>query len=44
MGRSYMLRFSDRGWAFQIHIYVGTRASAATRTTALRILDSFRKD
>jgi hypothetical protein len=41
MGRSYMLRFSDRGWAFQIHVSFGSRASAATRATALRILDSF---
>jgi hypothetical protein len=42
MGRSYMLRFSDRGWAFQIHIYFGNRANAATRAIALRVLDSFK--
>jgi hypothetical protein len=38
-----MIRFSDRGWAFQIHVYLGSRASAATRATVLRVLDSFRK-
>jgi len=42
LGRSYMLRFRESGRFFQIHIAFGTRASTATRTAALRILDSFR--
>ena len=41
MGRSYMLRFSDGGWAFQIHVALGRRATAATRAAVLRTLDSF---
>lgn len=42
LGRTYMLRFSDAGWAFQIQIALGSHASRATRTAALRVLDSFR--
>ncbi len=39
-GPSYMLRFRAAGRAFQIHIAFGRRASASTRATVLRILDS----
>jgi hypothetical protein len=42
LGRSYMLHFRESGRFFQIHVAFGTRASTATRTTVLRILDSFR--
>jgi len=42
MGPSYMIRFSDGGWAYQIHVYLGLNATTETRQTALRILDSFR--
>jgi hypothetical protein len=38
---SYMLRFRESNRFFQIHIAFGHRAGAATRATALRILDSF---
>jgi len=41
MGHSYMVRFRSAGRAFQIHIYLGPKATVATRTTVLRILDSF---
>jgi hypothetical protein len=41
MGHSYMLRFRAAGRAFQIHVYLGSKATAATRLTVLRILDSF---
>jgi len=41
MGHSYMLRFQAAGRAFQIHIYLAPKATAATRATVLRILDSF---
>ena len=40
-GPSYMVRFSQSGWAFQIQIAVGKHASAETRATVLRILNSF---
>jgi hypothetical protein len=39
---SYVLRFSDAKRFFQIHVVIGPRASATTRATVLRILDSFR--
>jgi hypothetical protein len=42
MGHSYALRFRAAGRAFQIHVYLGPRADAATRATVLRILDTFR--
>jgi hypothetical protein len=42
MGHSYALRFRAAGRAFQIHVYLGPRAGAATQATVLRILDSFR--
>ena len=38
---TYRLRFSDAGWAFQIHVALGNKATAATRTAVLRTLDSF---
>jgi hypothetical protein len=41
MGRNYPLRFRAAGRAFQIHVYFGPKATAATRVTVLRILDSF---
>ena len=41
MGASYMVRFRQAGRFFQIHIVLGTRASAARRAGVLRILDSF---
>ncbi len=41
MGRSYMLLFRAAGRAFQVHVYLGPKATAATRVTVLRILDSF---
>jgi hypothetical protein len=37
----YMLRFSDSGWAFQIHVALGMKATAATRIAVLRTLDTF---
>lgn len=39
-GPSYMLRFHEAGRYFQIHVAFGRMASAATRATTLRILDS----
>jgi hypothetical protein len=42
MGPSFMLTFRDSGRAFQVHVALGRHASAATRATVLRILDSFR--
>ena len=41
IGPSYMVRFRQAGRFFQIHIVLGTRASAARRAAVLRILDSF---
>jgi len=41
-GPGCMARFRDAGRLFQIHIAFGRQASAATRRTALRVLDSFR--
>jgi hypothetical protein len=41
MGPGYMTSFKEAGRLFQIHIAFGQRASAATRRTALRVLDSF---
>jgi hypothetical protein len=40
--RSYLLRFRDAGRSFQVDVAFGQRAGAGTRTTVLRILDSFR--
>jgi hypothetical protein len=40
MGRSYMLRFRAAGRAVQIHIAFGARASAETRATTLKVMDS----
>jgi hypothetical protein len=42
LGPSYVLRFRDAGRFFQIHVALGAHASDSTRSTALRILDSFR--
>jgi hypothetical protein len=42
MGRSYMVRFRAAGRGFQIHIYLGSKATTETRATVLHILDSFR--
>ncbi len=41
MGQGYALRFRAAGRAFQIHVYFGSKATAATRATVLRVLDSF---
>jgi hypothetical protein len=41
MGHSYALRFRAAGRAFQIHVYLGPKATAATHATVLRVLDSF---
>ena len=41
LGPSYVLRFRENGRLFNIHIALGPRASAYTRATVLRILDSF---
>lgn len=41
LGASYMLRFREAHRFFQIHIAFGKRANAETRSTVLRILDSF---
>jgi hypothetical protein len=41
LGPSYMLRFRAGGRAFQIYVALGGRASATTRATVLRILNSF---
>lgn len=42
LGPSYLLRFRQKGRAFQIHVVLGKRAGAKTRATVLRILDSFK--
>jgi hypothetical protein len=39
LGPSYMIRFREAGRFFQVHVAFGRRASAATRTTALHVLD-----
>jgi len=39
-GPSYMIRFRDGGRLFQIHVAFGPLATALTRHTVLRILDS----
>jgi hypothetical protein len=41
MGHSYMVRFRAAGRAFQFHIYLGPKATAATRATVLHILEGF---
>lgn len=41
LGPSYMIRFREAGRFFQIHVAFGRRVGAATRGTALRVLDSF---
>jgi hypothetical protein len=41
LGPSYVFHFSQAGRFFQVHVAVGQRASAYTRETVLRILDSF---
>jgi hypothetical protein len=41
LGASYLIRFRDHGRSFQVHVVLGPNATAATRATALRILDSF---
>jgi hypothetical protein len=42
LGRSYLLRFRDHGRVLQAHVYLGPRASAATRRRVLAVLDSLR--
>jgi len=42
LGPSYVFHFQDAGRLFQVHVALGPRASAYTRATVLRILDSFR--
>jgi len=41
LGPSYAVHFRQAGRMFQIHVVLGSRASAYTRATVLRILDSF---
>lgn len=41
-GESYLIRFSDRGWAFQAHILFGAEAGERRRTEALAVLESLR--
>jgi hypothetical protein len=41
LGPSYVFHFRQAGRFFQVHVAVGRRASAYTRATVLRILDSF---
>jgi hypothetical protein len=40
LGLSYMIRFRDRGRAFQAHVFLGKRATSGTRARVLEILDS----
>jgi hypothetical protein len=42
LGPSYRLRFRDMGRLFDIHVALGRRASAFTRYSVLRVLDSLR--
>jgi hypothetical protein len=42
LGRSSMIRFRDHGRFLQIHVAFGSRATASTRRTVLRVLDSLR--
>jgi hypothetical protein len=42
LGPSYLLRFRVAGRFFQIHVAFGPHASASTRATALRVLDSLK--
>jgi hypothetical protein len=42
VGPSYMIRFREASGAFQVHVALGPRATAATRATVLRILDGVR--
>jgi hypothetical protein len=42
MGRSYSVRFRDRGRVFQAHLYFGAKATATTRQRLLGVLDSLR--
>jgi hypothetical protein len=37
---TYMLRFSDRGRYFQVHVRLGSHASSRTRSDVLAVLDS----
>jgi hypothetical protein len=39
MGLSYMVRFRDRGRAFQAHVFLGKRATKRIRARVLEILD-----
>jgi len=40
MGPSYAIEFRDAGRAFQVQLFIGTRASQRTRATLVSILDS----
>jgi hypothetical protein len=40
VGLSYMVRFRDRGRAFQAHVFLGKRATKRTRARVLELLDS----
>ena len=40
LGPSYVVHFRQAGRYFQIHVVLGRRASAATRRSVLRVLDS----
>jgi hypothetical protein len=42
LGPSYVLHFRQAGRFFQVHVALGPQASAYTRATVLRVLDSFR--
>ena len=41
LGTSYVLRFREAGRFFQIHVALGRHASDGTKSTVLRVLDSF---
>jgi hypothetical protein len=43
-GPSYQVRYRDAGRDFQVQIAFGRSATAATRATALRIVNSLRAD
>ena len=42
LGPSYMLRFREQARFLEVHVAFGRRATAATRWTVLRVLDSLR--
>jgi len=40
-GRSYLLRFQERGRYFQLQVAFGRRATATTRATTLQVINTF---